>query len=466
MESSWSAARWLAMVSRIEDPQPGRLNERQAASSSSDPFFDFHPGAVWSEFRKQPFAFWMISFYLLFEYMRPQSIFPSIDVIPWMQVFLMLSLVGYALQKNREPVAPSGALFWLLAFFVVILISGVFAFRPQVSWTRLDAYYLWVIIFFLISRIATTEKQLMILLIVIAIASAKMSIYGAKAWTMRGFSFSSWGLKGPPGFFENSGEFAIQMLVFFCFSLYLYFAFKDRLTGWRKWAILAAPITAGMSVMGASSRGSQIALFILLYLIFLHGKVSLRDLLIAGALGWVTWNILPEEQLARFQSMGEDKTSIQRMMYWEHGWEMMKEYPTFGVGYFNFIPYYDVYYSYDLLFPEPELAHNIFIQVGADLGFIGLGVYLILIWLGFSIPRRAKKQLIAMGLEDDWRVQIARGLALGFLAFIIAGQFVSIVYYPWMYMHLALSCVLLNSVATTKRELETSGSTASSPGAA
>ena len=156
----------------------------------------------------------------------------------------------------------------------------------------------------------------MILLIIIALASAKMSIYGAKSWMMRGFSFTSWGLKGPPGFFENSGEFAIQMLVFFCFSLYLYFAFKDRVTGWRKWALLAAPITAGMSVMGASSRGSQLALFVLLYLIFLHGKVSIRDLALAGVLGFVTYNILPAEQLERFQSMGEDKSSMQRMMYW------------------------------------------------------------------------------------------------------------------------------------------------------
>ena len=433
-------------MSRVQTEVP------TAPAPPADPFYEFRPGAVWAEFKNQPFSFVMLSLYLLFEYLRPQSIFPAIDVLPWMQVFLMLSMVGYFIQPKREPVAKTGALMWLLIFFGVILISSQQAFRPQVAWDRLDAYYLWVVIFFLISRIATTEKQLMILLIVIAIASAKMSIYGARAWTMRGFSFTSWGLKGPPGFFENSGEFAIQMLVFFCFSLYLYFAFKDRTTGWRRFALLAAPVTAGMSVMGASSRGSQIALFILLYLIFLHGKVSLRDLLGACIIGWVTFNILPDEQLARFYEMGEDKTSIQRMMYWEHGWDMMKEYPTFGVGYFNFIPYYDVYYSYDLLFPEPELAHNIFIQVGADLGFVGLGVYLILIWLGFSIPRRAKKRLIAMGLEDDWRVQIARGLALGFLAFIIAGQFVSIVYYPWMYIHLALSCVLLNSVDTTQRE--------------
>ncbi|MEL6870159.1 MAG: O-antigen ligase family protein [Pseudomonadota bacterium] len=396
----------------------------------------------------------MICAYLLFEYMRPQSIIPGLDILPWMQIFLLLSAAGYAMQKEREPVARNYVLFWLLLFLAVILLSGFTAFIPEYSWRSLDAYYLWILIFFLITRIATTEKQLMLLILIICLASFKMSAYGAKAWTMRGFSFTSWGLKGPPGFFENSGEFAVQMLVFFGISMYLFFAFRHRISGWRYWFLLAAPITAGMSVMGASSRGSQIALAGLLYLIFLHGKISIRAVLLSAIIGYTAFSFLPEEQLARFQEIGEDKTSQQRMLYWENGWEMMQEFPVLGVGYYNFIPYFETYYPGDMLYPEAQLAHNIFVQVGADLGFVGLFVYLVLIFLGFSIPRKARRRLIEMGLEEDWRVYMSKGLALGFLGFLIAGQFVSIVYYPFMYIHLALVCVLLNSVESTRREME------------
>ena len=136
----------------------------------------------------------------------------------------------------------------------------------------------------------------------------------------------------------------------------------------------------------------------------MHGKISIRALLIAGIVGYVAFSFLPPEQIERFTTIGEDKTSIQRMHYWENGWEMMKDYPSFGVGYFAFIPYFERFYPDYVLYDHAQLAHNIFIQVGADLGFIGLFVYLVLIILGFTVPRTAIKLLERFDKGDDWRV--------------------------------------------------------------
>ncbi|MEM6818395.1 MAG: O-antigen ligase family protein [Pseudomonadota bacterium] len=403
-------------------------------------------GAMWRGLKAEPFAVWMIFCYFLFEYTRPQSIVPALDILPWMQVFILLSAAGFFFQQNKMSASGGAVLFWLVAFFVVIIISSQSGFAPPVSWRSLDKYYLWVIIFFLITRICTTERHFYFLLVIFFLASLKLSLFGARTWALRGFSFTSWGMKGPPGFFENSGELAVQMVVFFGISVYLYKALGPTLSGWRKWLLLAAPITAAMTVMAASSRGSQVALAVQLYLIFLHGKISIRALLIAGIVGYVAFSFLPPEQIERFTTIGEDKTSIQRMHYWENGWEMMKDYPSFGVGYFAFIPYFERFYPDYVLYDHAQLAHNIFIQVGADLGFIGLFVYLVLILLGFTVPRTAIKLLERFDKGDDWRVFAAKGLMLGFVGFLVGGQFVSIVYYPFMWMHLALSCVLLSSV--------------------
>lgn len=405
-------------------------------------------GRMLAVFKRQSFAFWMICGYFFFEYVRPQAIFRPLDFLPWMQLFILLSGVGWVIgQKDDGNKSYGGVvIFWLLAFFLVIVASGYLAFKPRFSWASLDKFYLWALIVFLMTRVAKTEHHLFFLLGIFYVASLKMSAFGARVWAMRGFSFTSWGMKGPPGFFENSGELAVQMVVFFGMSFYLMRAMLPFVSGWRRWLVIATPVTAAMTVMAASSRGSQVALAIQLYFIFLHGKISLRAFLIAGIVGYVTYVALPEEQWERFTEIGEDRTSTQRMLYWENGWEMMKEHPGLGVGYFNFIPYYETFYRQDMLYDNGQLAHNIFVQVGADLGFIGLGVYLILIWLGFSIPRKAIRLLRGAGMDDDWRIPTAKGLALGFLGFIIGGQFVSIVYYPFMWMHLALVCVLFNSV--------------------
>ncbi|MEO1543346.1 MAG: O-antigen ligase family protein [Pseudomonadota bacterium] len=407
-----------------------------------------------SAFKQQSFAFWMICCYFFFEYVRPHAIIRELDVLPWMQLFILLSAVGLFLGKRSGKSSGMSVLFWLIVFFVVILISGYFSFRPAFAWSSLDKYYLWAIIFFLITRVAYTEKHLFFLLAIFFVASLKMSVFGARVWAMRGFSFTSWGMKGPPGFFENSGELAVQMVVFFAVSFYIAKGLMPYVDRWRRWLLMATPVTAAMTVMAASSRGSQVALLVQLYFIFLHGRISIRAFLVAGVVGFVTYHALPDEQWERFSEIGEDRTSVQRMLYWENGWEMMKENPAFGVGYFNFIPYFETYYPEDMLYDNGQLAHNIFVQVGADLGFVGLAVYLILVYLGFSIPRKSIRLLRSAGMDEDWRVPTAKGLALGFLGFLIGGQFVSIVYYPFMWMHLALSCVLHSSVRNSSIEGE------------
>ncbi len=75
-------------------------------------------------------------------------------------------------------------------------------------------FFGWYVIYFLVINIVTTEARFLLFLAVFLLCSFKLSLFGAKTWTLRGFAFTKWGLQGPPGYFENSGEFAIQMLMF------------------------------------------------------------------------------------------------------------------------------------------------------------------------------------------------------------------------------------------------------------
>jgi O-antigen ligase len=121
---------------------------------------------------------------------------------------------------------------------------------------------------------------------------------------------------------------------------------------------------------------------------------------------------------------------------------MIKENPFLGVGFYNFSTYYDNHYSYDLLYPHAELPHNIFIQVGTDTGFIGGTIFFMIFVVGFGTVRKIYIFKNATPIE---RAAVA-GLGYGLLGFLIAGQFVTITYYPFMWIHLAFIVALYNSL--------------------
>ena len=56
-------------------------------------------GTIWRTFWSQSIAFKLTCVYLLFEYVRPQSIWPVIDVLPYAQLIIFAGLVGMLIER-------------------------------------------------------------------------------------------------------------------------------------------------------------------------------------------------------------------------------------------------------------------------------------------------------------------------------------------------------------------------------
>lgn len=393
---------------------------------------------LWNQFWKEGFSFWMICGYLFFEYVRPQSIVPSINFLPWTSILILLSALGLLFDSNRKWVSDRLNK-WIIAFYLVILVSTYTGYNTAISRHYLEFFYTWLIIYFLIINTVTTKERFYIFLLIFLLASFKLSSHGAQVWVSRGFGFTKWGITGPRGFFGNSGELSIQMLVFFPVAYYLFIALKDYVKPWEKFILLLFIITPVMTILGASSRGAQLALSIQCIVMFYKQIFRVKVLLGISISVLVVMSLLPEEQKERFRTMGDDKTSEQRILYWTNGIEMIKDHPFFGVGFFNFVPYYERYYYGDMLYPEAELPHNIFIQVGTDTGLVGLFIYIVML-SRFLL----KKKATGNSKDDIFFLNMQKGISIGILGFVVAGQFVSVVYYPFMWIGLALYVSLQN----------------------
>ena len=415
-----------------------------------NPLYRLRLKELWAQFKKEGPAFAMICGYLVIEYVRPQAIFPVLEVIPWGLLVLVLGLIFRLTEKNTQFVK-DGTNWLMILFNLVLLASCLNAQNSSIAWANYQSVYYWLIIYFLVTNIVTNEARLLLFIGVFLLASAKLSFSLARVWAMRGFAFTNWGLQGPGGFLTNSGELSIQMLVYAPLALFLALFFRSYISKWMYRFLLLMPITAVMVVVGASSRGAQVAMAYQFYPTLLKGRLSLRNLILAGLVGYVVYLAIPDAQMARFTAAGDDQTSQQRLLYWKRGIEMIQSHPVLGVGLRNFPSYFERNYPQDMLYAHAQLPHNIFIEVGTDAGYLGLGVFVALIIKTMLLARRINRLASHPAMAGYMFVPLAKGLMAALWGFLIAGQFVTVTYYPFFWVNLAMMVCLANVTAQTAR---------------
>ncbi len=274
-----------------------------------EPLYALRPSHLWGAFANEGFAFWMACAYLFFEYVRPQAIWPVFEIYPyWARTFILLALIGWLLDPNRRFVwtwASTG----IAVFLGVIILASMTAYWPALSWSQFMNFFNWVVIFFVLTQIATTRVRFYILLLIFMLASLKLSQHGARVWAGMGFGFSGWGLAGPRGFFQNPGELAIQMVIFAPIALFFSLAVASYVKRWQLYLLYLVPITAALTALGTNTRGGQIALAVQVLALLLSMKQRFKALLLVTILAVVGYHLLPEEQKVRFEQAGTDITS-------------------------------------------------------------------------------------------------------------------------------------------------------------
>lgn len=404
-----------------------------------------------TSFRAESAALWFLCFYIFIEYLRPQAMYPVLDFLPWGQVAILGTMASVFMTRSKA--LGFGAMDKLfIVFSITVLFSIIFAWNADASLKHWTTYVSWMLMYFCVVSVLTTPNRLLLFTIFFILINFKLSQHGARTFAMRGFSFAHWGLAGSPGWFHNSGEFALQMAILFSMSLTLLLALREQIEKPIRWRILLFlfPGTAALSVIGSSSRGGQLALIAVVLVFVLKGKHLFRNLVTLGALATATLYILPEEQLARFHSAGEDNTSELRLMHWEHAIEVIKHNPL-GIGYKNWIPYYSAAYQPEKL----EQIHNTVLESFVELGFQGGILFLIMILVAFVMNRRTRGEMLGIDTKEGKVIAaLAAGVNLGLLGTLIAAMFMSVLFYPMFWLAFALTSALRHMSLCKQKEIK------------
>lgn len=138
-----------------------------------------------------------------------------------------------------------------------------------------------------------------------------------------------------------------------------------------------------------------------------------------------------------------------RVEVWKRGIGYMLDHPFFGVGADNFATAEG---TLSPLARRAELghgvkwsaAHNSFLEIGAELGFPGLLLFLGALGGGFAtlqavrrVPRRRSS-----GARSPPQIHLAQALAGSLVGYVVGGFFLSLAYYDLLYVLLALMVAL------------------------
>ncbi len=399
--------------------------------------YALHLRAIWRAMLRQSPAFWATFLYIFFEYVRPQSIYEWMDVAPWPKIFLF-SAVGLTLLEGR--VRFTSKVLWgaIALFTVVIVASSLTAQYQAVSWANKDIWINWLLLMLIVGAGVKSRTEFMLHVLGFVLWNLKMSQHGVQGWLHSGFSFAAWGVSGGPGWFQNSGEFGIEMCVFLPIVGYLALGVWPSLSKNRRLIIVGIIASAIISIIASSSRGALLGAGGVAAWVIWRSPYRLRAVAIMLPLAALTWIILPDGNKARWRDAGDDSDSRRRITYWTHAIEITKKHPVLGIGYKNWLPYYRARYN-----PKGEVPHNYLAEAGAELGFVGLLVFVGMTGAFFWQNGQTRRRTSATGSSPDrflWAMTY--GLDGAMIGFLVSGFFVTVLYYPFYWMNFALAMAL------------------------
>jgi O-antigen ligase len=156
--------------------------------------------------------------------------------------------------------------------------------------------------------------------------------------------------------------------------------------------------------------------------------------------------LIPATATKRLNS--SDRTGSGRTDIWRVGWRMVEDRPIVGVGAGNF-EFTTIRYLVqpgtieqdEFIVDTPKVAHNVYLQVLAELGIVGLTLMLVIIGVSMRAVLKAAANFSDAG--DRTGEVLARALAIALVGLLAAYFFSSNVYSKQLWLMLALAPPLL-----------------------
>lgn len=245
----------------------------------------------------------------------------------------------------------------------------------------------------------------------------------------------------------DSNTFAIGAML--CLPLAFYLMLEKR-PAWERFYCLSCSIVTLAAVILGASRGGFLGLSVAFLLAALKSRRPFRTLALVSVLLIPTILILPQSPLRRLfhPDWVDNSAVVSRQVAWNGGLNMIKAHPFFGVGLGNFKPLVMPYEDAEQ--KVQSVAHNSYLEIGAELGLPALCVFLALLIATYHSLEKVRRQAIRSGarLLEGTAAGIQSGLA-GYCvgAFFCTAQYEKLL---WLLIGVSVCLPTLARSATAK----------------
>jgi len=335
----------------------------------------------------------------------------------------------------------------LLGWALVLLLSSTIAIDPGSADSRFAENLKALYICFLVAALASTPKRLRLAAWSLIASGALLAGFGVWQAVSGEYHNELGGLArikyaqiyaevfepriaGP---FGDPNFFAQILLLVLPFALLL--GLYERSRRIRALAFTAAGLlTAAIAL--TYSRGGVLTLACVLGLILLSWRIRWYQLLLASGLIALLLTIAAPDLMRRLTTLrqivpGQEETlhpdsSIEkRRLVTAVALEIWSANPVLGVGAGNYDAHFEEYTTrvgstsreYEDPY-EPHFPHNLYLEIGAETGFIGLTVFISVIACAFLSLRRARRLLLAQG--DERTALLGRGCEIALVGYLVS----------------------------------------------
>ena len=263
--------------------------------------------------------------------------------------------------------------------------------------------------------------------------------------------------QGPGGVLqdENDMAFALSMGL-----PYPYLLSQQRgLSALKRAAYLGLALLIVFAIVSTHSRGGFLGMAcVVLYLIYLSSH-KIRNLIICGVLGLSVLMFAPDSYFQRIGTITdmEDSSINERLTTWRIAGAMFLDNPIVGVGPRNY-PWHTTRYQQAL--PDFErggrglggrAAHSVYFTVLPEYGIVGTGIFFVMLGTAMLRLGRCEKLLKPLALKGDAAADadllLARAHKASIIAFLTAGAFISVFYYPQIWYTVGFVVALTRGVS-------------------
>jgi hypothetical protein len=392
-------------------------------------------------------GFYLVLAYLFFEFGRPQELIPSLRVIPFgmgLSLLILLTvLMSGKLDFSRLQTKLWLPLFAVMAIHVPIAANNYWALRTFKDMVLLYCVYLGVITF-----VNSTEKMMTLIKLWIGIHGF-LAVMGI---AQGGVGIGAW--------MGDENDFCMVMNMVVPFGYFLLFSATGVVQKMKYLGFLGTFILAAMASL---SRGGFIGLAAVGAYCWYRSPKKLNALIVLVVMVVFMLVLAPEtywDEIASSttdETLGEDGTGGARLYSWGIGVKMFFANPIIGIGQSNYpwtVDSYEAGQTFHTRSFAGRAAHSAWVTIIAELGLVGaviIGMMLFQCYKDLKLvrtrfapveSRQTHDQNVQAG--EDVRVYLARAMEGSLIGFIVSGVFISILWYPSLWIMMALIVALRN----------------------